>query len=457
MANWYLDHLASGTGSGDTPANAFTNINSAWSIQSSWFTRGDILWVRRTHVSTVASTNAGRIGQAWDAGSHYPYSGMIGWPSAGQPFFDVRPTEAISAGWDADTNSAYPTINMPAMVSSFSIVTIDMFLQEGMVCANMIWHNRSANKHFIPASNPYIVKSNLHLIGYTLNAAAPSMVDDVTLTLSHNGAFLGNSGGWMVEAQRITLSASCFCPIAIVEWASQVAIGQIVNQSNSVHAMTSQGGFLNGAYRSTIESIRGTKPKRDVTSRGHGGTNWFGRPLIINDWFGEGPRTIAPQGSRSHITPSSADITVNSRPALAASYVYSCSLFQWDIQRGRSIYGGGPVADARAFVNYSNGIPLVVRWPIMMTQSAQPRPDYNNLPAAMRLTGQFAEMAYCNTFEVSSGFTWAGNSTSAGSFWVAKFSITPTEAGSGFVDLYLQQARSREGLIAIGMPEVNSA
>jgi hypothetical protein len=116
MAEWFIDHLATGTGSGDTPADAATNVQSFFfAANTASLAFGDKIWVRRTHVSSVMSLAAALGRPSWSANSLNPLGWIIGWPKTGEMFFDARPSSAISAGWDSDVNSAYPDINKPTI------------------------------------------------------------------------------------------------------------------------------------------------------------------------------------------------------------------------------------------------------------------------------------------------------------------------------------------------------
>lgn len=456
MANWFLDHLATGTGSGESPANAFTNLNSAWTNQNTWFEYGDILWVRRTHVSTVASTNAGRIGKFWDASSARTYSGFIGWPKSGEPFYDIRPVEAISAGWDNDTNSAYPSINMPAIVSSFNNLTNGIELNEGIINANMLWHNRAGNKALVASSNQYMLKTNLHYIGYLFNGAN-AYFHDVTITASTATHFFGSNAGATFDAARVTLTASCFCGLSLFTENTACAIGELVIQSNSIQSLVLQGSWINDTRRATIGTIRGTRPKTEIASRAYGFTTWNGNPIVVNDYYGEGPRTITANGARNYLTPSSATIRVNSQQALNCLVVNSGADQQFNIQKSRGIYRAGPVADARLFTSYENGVPLVVRVPIFVAGSMFVNPINHLLPHIAHLWGAGGGPSYVHSLTSNSGFTWDGSSTGTGSAWVLQFSWLPTESGSSFIDIFLHINRSRGGFCAIGQPVVGSA
>jgi hypothetical protein len=240
-------------------------------------------------------------------------------------------------------------------------------------------------------------------------------------------------------------------------------IGEIEILSNSI------GAFRNiGTLDNVVDTVMyvgrtyGVQPPADIIIT----TSWdansvSANPIAIDDYFGQGPRIIGGLTDMSFRAPSSADINVNGKPAMNAININSLGIPQPGISIARHFGVPRSPSDSRAFTNVNSGIPLVVRWPFMTTNSINVDPTFavGRIVSTLRgrTTTGVAGTCYINSLEVSSGFTWAGNSTGAGSFWVAKAVFIPTESGSTFVDITFPLQRSKAGILAIGRPEVNSA
>ena len=98
MANYYVDFSSgvNGTGTAASPWNVFT------STQSASVSAGDSVWFRRYIMAIDTKFIAWKSGTAANNRINY-----IGWPIAGDEYYDIR-EETLRAAWDADiTQYAY--------------------------------------------------------------------------------------------------------------------------------------------------------------------------------------------------------------------------------------------------------------------------------------------------------------------------------------------------------------
>ena len=89
MTDIYVDFDATTNGDGTTPAKAMNTLDNLRDNTSN----GDRVWIRRASAHYDMATK-----------DFYPgsYRIIIGWPKAGQSYYEERPQAGKSAGWDAD-------------------------------------------------------------------------------------------------------------------------------------------------------------------------------------------------------------------------------------------------------------------------------------------------------------------------------------------------------------------
>jgi hypothetical protein len=453
MADWFFDNSATGTGSGDSPANATTSVYSFfWGIgSSSAWAHGDRLWMRRSSVQTLGvDSNNFMMGKAgWSPSSFQPTNWIIGWPKYGEPFYESRPAAGISAGWDSDVNTLYPGIDM-AMI--FDVQSHTVGVKDGMGLANIGWHNvvGAVSAFRARVSSSYAVpKLNMHLINARFSNLQAYGWRDLTITTSCDVFFSGN---FLVSNMgRLTLTNSCVLQ-ALVGGGTFMSLNELVIDASSLNGLCD--GVIGPDYEiytRYIGSIRGSARPRDIRSLSNGYDSI--RPVIIDDYYGEGPRVLqGPRPGKIQLQPHPLT-TVNSQRALAALATQSINAGNPINNIGRHFRSA--IADARIFISYTDAATLTVRWPVWMVGSSMLDPTSTGWPLEIHLRA--AGGGYCATsFQASSGFTWAGNSiTAAGSAWVINGWMFPTAVGSGWLDLRVPTYYAANGdLIIFGIPEI---
>jgi hypothetical protein len=451
MPDWFFDPDAAGTGSGSSAADAFTNCNSWFALQNSanGLAFGDRVWFRRTSQASMTPSSAQWGRQGWSVINN-PYGWFIGWPKSGEPFYDARPGDARSAGWDLDVNTYVNTdINMAvwahvndphpsAPVTGWGIANI---------CVSQI----SGTNRTRMNSSFYNPKRNLHF----LNVAFTAMFnfDGVSITSSQHQIMQAPVGGG-----RLTLTASSVVNTAIFGEGQLYAINELVTDTNSYRALHANN--LNGsdtARRSEINVWRGNKPNQGNVSVAN--NRWNSTPTIIYDFFGEGPYVMCGGGwIPSHRLISSADVAVNSQPIVSAIEVSSQGGSNY-LVGGARFYGEPYMAnaDARAYISVNCGIPVHVRWPIMNVHSLVVDPVIVGAPIEMIVQGPGGRTLQAHSLTPTSVSSWSGNSVSAGSAWLAEFNWVPGATGDHFIDLLVGRVPGRSGYAYIGYPLVNSA
>lgn len=451
MAEWFFDPGAAGTGSGSSAANAFVNPNSWFALQNSagGLTFGDRVWFRRTSQASMVPSSAfwGRSGwirtdkQGW----------FIGWPRSGDPFYDVRPGDARSAGWDADVNTYVNTdINWAVWIHSGDPHPSAPTIGWGM--ANLcIQQVGGATSRLRANSAADIPKRSLHYIN-TANTALMN-VDGITITHSHGNSLITPIGGG-----KITLSGSTMINTAVFPEGAGFAIEELIINTNSVQFFHSNNiNAANGGYRAEINRVSGNKPWGGPINTSS--NRWNSIPIIIYDYYGEGPFILMGAGwSQANYMPSSAHAQVNSMRCLSVIDV---------VAQGGTNYVSIPArgygefnqanADARALVNVTSGVPIHVRWPLLNNGSMNFDPVTTGVPVQMIVRGPGGRTLYINSLAAGAVTSWSGASVSAGSAWSADFSWTPTATGSHMIDLLISRKIAFSGKAFIGHPRVSSS
>lgn len=452
MADWFFDPSATGTGSGDSPANAATNFTSMWSYITSAWVQGDRLWMRRSSVATFAPTNVTtQYGFAsWNSQSH-AYSWVIGWPRSGDPFFSDRPGVARSAGWDTDANTVFSDINMVVFRDLGSGVH---GFHNGMGVANALWVNDTGALRVPPVrvtSSPYVPKWNNHFLNYQFNTNIRA-VREATLTTSlfSLGA---NAVDWSFD--QLTLTASC-------------VIGEIFNNNfnSSIKVLDIKtnsvlhwiGGNLSGNNPTPnygnvhlVDTVVGQKPFMDVGSHG---TNF--RPvwqLRFDNYYGEGPYQVTARRTPRTSVARSGTALVNGALAFGMTQCTSGNVNPYNAPPVSGMYSGGH-ARHRAFITWTQSTMCRITWPFFQAGSGQLNPTSSGLIHHIHVLGSRVLEAQV---VAGSGWTWSGGSTGTGSAWAATADWIPSVSGSGFIDLMLGALnQTNDEIMFFAQPQVNS-
>lgn len=450
MPDWFFDPTAAGTASGSSAANAFINPNSWFALQNSagGLAFGDRVWFRRTSQASMVPSSAywGKSGWARTDKTGW----FIGWPLSGDPFYDSRPGDARSAGWDADVNTYVNTdINLAVWAHSGDPhPSAPVF---GWGIANICMMQVAGTSRIRANSSSSIPKRNVHL----LNQGIPQIAnfDRATITGCLN-ALLGEpiSGG------KLTISASSVVNTAIFPNDAAFIIEELIINTNSAQ-------FLFGSNINTSTSARRSEINRMSGIKPWGGTinvtnnRWTTIPWIIYDFYGEGPLITAGGGFGTNTyTPNSAHARINSVPCLTVidvppqggtNYINAAANHYGEFYSGN--------ANARALVAVTSGIPIHVRWPILTNGSLNIDPVITGVPVQMIVRGPNGRVLNIDSLTAGSVSSWSGTSVSAGSAWSANFNWTPVATGSHYIDLIVSKKTGFSGVAFIGHPLVNSA
>jgi hypothetical protein len=324
--------------------------------------------------------------------------------------------------------------------------------KEGWGVANIcILQNSGFSSRLRTNSCFEIPKRNVHLLN--VSSTQLNNFHDVTITNSGN-VILGST----INGGRLTISASTVVNTAIFPSDVSFTIEELIIQSNSVANLISNNINNNtSGSRAEIMSLRGTKPANDMPTTNN---RWTSVPLVVYDYFGEGPKVIIGGGwSSNHIIPASASAQVNSRVVMNAIEVKSQTGTNYRESPAR-FYGDnalGAPADARFLANVTSGIPYVIRWPLLTTGAMVIDPANHGALPYISVNGPGGRTIYISSLSAGAISSWSGNSVSAGSAWIAKFSWTPTATGSHFINLMIPKRSGVSGMAYIGFPLVSSS
>lgn len=413
MSNhWYVDRNATGTGSGNTPANARTNVASMVDASSVQF--GDRVWVRRTYVASAGSAVAFKSG--FDALSHSPIQ-IIGWPSANDPFFEERPAAGTSAGWDSD-GATFAGVSYPITVcadnSAFNLTT-DAFMMTnwGVVSsASTRFPSFASTFNFTFQRAGKITLVNViprDIVG----------VNDITVTASVGpGDVLVENNGNPVNVNRVTITASCVAPAVIDRGSNRIDDLHIL--SNSIGAILED----NTGQPSFIGTIRGVN-FTDVWPITNAAGDNDSAGLVVGDYYGTGPARFQGRGDFGITVAASATAT---HSGVAATLIRVASS---DNQQPQFANGKQTMGQVVSYINVTSGVPAHARLHFHTTRAGCVDLSRN---AHLALAAPGGSVKYCTT--VNSGIRpgsvglWGGSSISAGSSWIMTASWTPTFTGT---------------------------
>lgn len=418
MANWYVDSAAVGTNSGDTPANAAWNITSlTFAAASAGVAPGDYVWVRRTWCST-AGIFIGRSG--WNVNSQ-PMMHIVGWPNSGDPYYDIRPGEARSAGWDVD---AAPFTNVPYPYFSSSRASSQIVLFQSnnrgfhitnfaMVASNA--HSRIAFGQEVGHSfGKWFIWNHLFISGD---------VDEMIVchsTGESTGLFLDD-----ISINKLHITQSCVIGTGL--FGNIVYVGEVFNDCTSVNAFTTR---RTGTRPANIGVVRGNPFVRDDASDGFAGSNTRYQVFHVENWFGSGPRRLS-AGLGGYITFVANSVTasysgVNSAGANATGLIVRSASAgvqsMIDMHLGFNTWGGA----AKDTYIAQSGVTYEATLPIYITRAT--------CVDAFRV-GFLQAAGAASKFERThvipgTPARWQGQSIGAGSAYLMRFEFTAFETGT---------------------------
>lgn len=308
MSDWFVDATISG-GNGTDPASAFPSVLSiAWA-------GGDRAWVRKSHAETI--TNSQIIGQRTPSVNGYSrWHYLIGWPSAGDPFYDERPARGVTVGWDADSQALLPGATFGHQYP--------VFMNSGDANGGMLLGYQTSFLNATMASSGPGANNSLPF-NFNFGTYEDHILDNILLLPNQTG--FGASGygtrAWPFLGGKIIITNSALNASAAIFGVTnanietlvihslsransggilpglfanrQIHIGELRNHCGSIALMIDQSdsvGFDTTSFTlagGMIERVTGVRPVGgfyvpDTVAIG-------GTPNIrINDYYGEGPR-----------------------------------------------------------------------------------------------------------------------------------------------------------------------
>lgn len=420
MADWYIDSSATGTGSGDSPANAHTNLTSIFMTVSGpqW---GDRVWVRRTNVWPSTGQTWGRSG--FNAQSH-SFIQIIGWPNSGDDFYDERPAAGVSASWDSDAGGHASDLSYPTVVFSRGSTGTGFGLRNGTYVTNYLCASSISLSRVTLSPDGQAHYGNIKLLKCNLEGNDHT-VDHITVICSYGSTsteYIGQSA----NIGKITITASCVLSNVI---AAPVYIGEVVNESNSIDTFLLGSNTTNGRLRN-VGTVRGNAFLRPfaMLSPSLGGIRYPG--FVVDDWYGQGPRRFAATaGAWNNGWVSSATAVYSNINSIGANATFfKCESFtagtQDTGQRAPHEDYGGIV---QQFVGVSSGRPYRIRLPFYVYQAncLDSAPD-----AFIHIRGTNGRIQRCSIrdgqIHAGTPARWAGSSIGAGSAYLMTVVFTST-------------------------------
>lgn len=428
MADFFVDSSATGNNSGTSATDAAIDINSLTIGGTVNF--GDRVWVRRTMAWQANSFICGRSG--WDARCNNPIE-IIGWPSSGDPHYFERPNVP---SWDADATPYGAGFPWPAIVTSGTGAQANPNLRNGFYLTNFVftgstakatynnmgvnwWGTKSAGRHW-----GKIGFLNMQPKGGSIGG----QIDEVIFCSSGAGSSTGMQD---INASRFVITASC---LGTMLFTNNFWCQELVNQSNSVDTFilfASANDVINGAY---IGRVSGIQPKDQPFATQLNAD--FGVPVLIDDWFGQGPRQHNPMiGGTTASLPTSGTAVISGTNAtrIFCNSVAPTSAVNGGIQSGKV---QGPFPHVAQPISVKSGVSLTVT---MFFFHAGVGSLDGNRNGWMQLTGLGGGRQKISGQTASGGLyagnagDWAGSSVAVGSAYIARHKWTPTDTGTAML------------------------
>jgi hypothetical protein len=442
MADWYVDASAGGTGAGTSPANAFVSITSVtWS-------HGDRAWVRKTHKETVNSVYVGPRSFANTSFSRWAFT--IGWPSAGDPFYDERPAAGVSASWDSDVPSTlvysvcgqkFPTF----LSSGGGAPSAGMLLPRNGGLYNVAIQNTGGVTYPWASSDGSANERVLENVAILANSGGYfNAVSDPLRNATLGKIFLPSSAsgvsgliGQQVARHVVVPSLSQGYSVMRLSNAAPMAIGLLEIWSSSFSVLIDDNQLVSnmteGEGQFHIGRVCGKRPNNGVTSLGRAAT------LLaqIDDYYGDGPMIVGgsyPNTRVASINEAACDVGSGASNALiysvrsiaAVDQGYYVPIFQ--------------VPALRKYFNVVSGTAIEIRVPLYVDSTFIHSPAAGVNRAMLGCCGTVPVVSVKSNVLVGSPSQWTGSLIAAGSAWIWSCVFNPTETNSGVpFDVYLGQ------------------
>lgn len=482
---FFVDAGAVGTGSGDTPTDAFDivgHFTNASSLPSS-FDFGSRVWIRKTHeedlyLTALGGYNArlfiGPNGQVVQMQNYGARVHFIGWPNSGDPWYNNRPAAGISAGWDSDVSSSVLAgsygWNAPVLVNSHLDIN-DAFIPDHRVSVYNVAF-RMANRSSITIHNPIYFQDDINQSAIFDNiyieagqywdmGVVYSQMRKLTTVASYGG-LNGPIFQVPINARHLIIHSLSLNQKGI--FGDQMWVGKCETWSNSVAyiaARDAAGGqtipYLRTGY---LGSISGIEPHSSSITHIVYHNNIANENLKVycGDYFGQGPAVSNGRGSRDTFMVTSAQ-----------------AMYDADRVMGMDV-GSMNVLDSRQNGEHYDDEPIFVRHLSVVSGQLYDVvfPFYQ-----VHSVGDWAEPALevdipfiggGNFPLIGSGYVtagslsnWSGTYVTGGSAWQGEFSFVAGETREGDARFFgsppiaVSTNAYTEEIRLFGVPTVNSA
>jgi hypothetical protein len=350
-----------------------------------------------------------------------PLMYIVGWPNSGDPFYDIRPGEARSAGWDSDaapfTNVPYPYFSSSRAVSPLQLFNASL---RGFHLTNfaIVASNAISNLAFGPEVGQSYGK--LFLWNHRVGAAD---IEEVIVCASNN-----DSNGLfndIVNIGRVHITQSCNLTTGIFD--NGVWVGELWNDCTSVAALLSRTA---GNAPANIGVVRGNPFNFGDAVEGFEAANTKYIPLHVENWFGAGPRRFS-AGVGGYTTFVANSVTasysgVNSAGANATALIVKSGTP--GVQSMIDMVGNGHAFGGAAKDTWiaQSGVTYEATLPIYITRAVSVDAFKNGYLQAAGAASKFERMGVIP----GTPARWQGQSIGAGSAYLLRFQFTAFETGT---------------------------
>lgn len=443
MADYFIDASAGVGGNGLSPGSAFI------SMQSIPWTSGDIAWLRRTHIESVANNTI--IVRTLSGAGQQQLHAIVGWPDTNYPMYAQRPISAVSAGWDSDlpATAVYSVFGLKFPTISSSATNVSSASRWGQgyrvynICIDQAGSSAIAPFNFLTSRN--------------------ELWDNVIFTRSHNvlGGNMTPSHGWPIRnlgkffmagsagpsadmfggavsitARHIVITSLCvsgsggILPSNADEY---TRIDIIENLSNSLTAVFGRDNQLVEGVLAiqVIGRMIGVEPVCLVNSAPS--TSILRFNISVEDYFGKGPLVSGARGL-NHVSP-----------------VTSLEALYTGTGRGVIVNVESVIGTSQYYISYNQNLRALTKYIDVISGQAitMQLPVYVGSSAVYSLSGLGGLQMVVNakgcpriapsTLQAGSLGAWAGSLVAGGSAWYANYQWTPTETGRVSCDVYIPQ------------------
>lgn len=438
----YVDAAATGTGSGDTPANACVKVanNSLFTTTGSATIRA---WVRRTHLESVDNTSNLGGNNMFDANKSQRHF-IIGWPSSGDPFYDERPAAGITASWDIDTSvrSIYQLygLNFPTLTTSLAF---GAKMWCGLNIANFNFNLVASNAigaHPFATCNSGVYMDN---VVFTNRDGPTSRLDFTQFHGRIGRCWFINTGGSCFVVQSSTMEEFMIHSWSIVASGAIDNINggsfnfrRVVNYSNSVDFLIHPGARMptneGTVFLQTIESVAGVKPYSGylgvIGPYPQNISALYGY-VRIDDWYGEGPVSTSGLFGPHMRLCSSAEAMYASNRAM----IIECA--SWG--GGNALYGANAeeMRPVRKYFDVTSGAAITIYQPVYVSSTGVFSLANGTGLAWLKALG-------CSPVHVTGSHTlagslasWSGSKLGGGAAYHIATTFTPQNTGRALYEL----------------------